>query len=116
MDYKFIKTDYLEMVASGDSKLVKELVVMFREQVEEIYSEMKSLLSEKNYNALGLLAHKAKSSVAIMGMDELAEILKNFELQAKEGKNPEEYESYIARFGDDTKSAMAELDTLIINL
>ncbi len=116
MDFKFIKTDYLEMVASGDSELVKELVCMFREQVTEMYSDMKTLLSEKNYQGLGLLAHKAKSSVAIMGMDDLAEILKNFELQAKDGKDPEEYESYIARFGDDTKSALTELDTLINNL
>ena len=38
---------------------------------------MKSLLAEKNYNSLGLLAHKAKSSVAIMGMNDLADMLKN---------------------------------------
>ena len=38
----------------------------------EIYNEMKSLLAAKNYLHLGLLAHKAKSSVAIMGMKELA--------------------------------------------
>ncbi len=116
MDYKFIKTDYLEMVASGDNELVKELVIMFREQVTEMYSEMKTHLTNKDYQALGLLAHKAKTSVAIMGMDDLAEILKNFELQAKEGKDPQEYESYIDRFGDDTKSALVELDTLINKL
>lgn len=116
MDYKFIKTDYLEMVSSGDSELVKELISMFREQVAEIYSEMRTCLSDKNYSGLGLLAHKAKSSVAIMGMDDLAEILKNLELQARDGKDPEEYESYVARFGEDTKSALVELDTLINNL
>lgn len=116
MGYKFIKTDYLEMVASGDHELIKELVSMFREQVLEIYSEMKVLLSEKKYAELGLLAHKAKSSVAIMGMDNLAETLKTFELQAKDGKDPGEYESYIARFGEDTKGALTELDTLIKNL
>ena len=104
------------MVSSGDNELVKELVSMFRVQVAEIYSEMRTLLNEKNYLALGLLAHKAKSSVAIMGMEDLAEILKHFELQAKDGKDPEEYESYITRFGEDTKSALVELDTLINNL
>jgi len=116
MDYKFIKTDYLEMVASGDSGLIKELAEMFRDQVFETYSEMKTLLSEKKYHALGLLAHKAKSSVAIMGMDDLAELLKTFELQAKDGRDPDDYESYIERFGNDTKSALLELDNLISNL
>jgi hypothetical protein len=49
------------MVASGDSELVKELVCMFRTGYRDVF-EMKTLLSEKNYQALGLL-HKAKSSV-----------------------------------------------------
>jgi len=113
MDYKIIKTDYLEMVAGGDSDLVRELVSMFREQVSEIYADMKRLLAEKEYQQLGLLAHKAKSSVAIMGMEELAEVLKNFELQAREGKDPEDYELYIARFGEDTRSALVELDVMV---
>ncbi len=113
MDYKFIKTDYLEMVSGGDIGLMRELVNMFRDQVDEIHGEMQDLLSHKNYKSLGLLAHKAKSSVAIMGMDELAGMLKTFELQAGEGKATEEYQSYISRFGNDARAAIAELDDLI---
>jgi HPt (histidine-containing phosphotransfer) domain-containing protein len=115
MDYKLINTDYLEMVAGGDSDLLKELIGMFKDQVAEFNSEMNILFREKNYPALGNLAHKAKSSVAIMGMDSLSNMLKNFELQAKEGKNTDKYESYILRFESETKSAMEELDTLINN-
>ena len=116
MDYKFINTDYLEMVAGEDSDLLKELISMFRDQVAEFNIEMNVLFRERNYHALGNLAHKAKSSVAIMGMDSLANMLKTFELQAKEGKNTDKYESYISRFESDTKSALAELNTLINNL
>jgi hypothetical protein len=50
-----------------------------------------------------------------MGMDSLANMLKNFEIQAKEDKNTDRYESYISRFESDTKSALEELDTLINN-
>jgi HPt (histidine-containing phosphotransfer) domain-containing protein len=115
MDYKFINTEYLEMVAGGDSDLLKELISMFSDQVSEFNSEMKIRLREKNYHALGNLAHKAKSSVAIMGMDSLANMLKNFELQAKEDKNTDKYETYISRFESDTKSALEELNALINN-
>jgi HPt (histidine-containing phosphotransfer) domain-containing protein len=86
---------------------------MFREQSLEIYNEMKSLLASKNYNSLGLLAHKAKSSVAIMGMEEMAALLKTFELQAREGKEPQLYQSYIDKFKDDTGEAVKELEDLI---
>ena len=116
MDYNYIKTDYLETVAGGDKELIRELVSMFSEQVAEIYTEMRTLLLEKDFKSLGLLAHKAKSSVAIMGMDKLALLLKTFELQAREGKETGQYESYISRFASDTAAAVSELDDLVRNL
>jgi HPt (histidine-containing phosphotransfer) domain-containing protein len=115
MNYKFIKTDYLKMVAGGDQELLKELINMFRDQVAQFNSEMSKLYEERDYHALGLLAHKAKSSVAIMGMDSLANLLKTFEVQAKEGINTDLYQSYITRFENDTRSALSELGTLIEN-
>jgi len=115
MDYKFINTEYLDSVSGGDHEIIKEIVSMFREQVVEMYNEMKTLLADKNYSSLGMLAHKAKSSVAIMGMNDMAEILKTFESEAREGKNSELYESYISRFRDDTEAAVKELDDLVNN-
>jgi HPt (histidine-containing phosphotransfer) domain-containing protein len=115
MDYKFINTEYLDSVSGGDNEIRHEIVIMFREQVSVIYGEMKSLLDEKKYKLLGMLAHKAKSSVAIMGMNDLASMLKTFEIQARDEKNPELYESYIARFNDETKAAVIELDDLVNN-
>ena len=113
MDYKFINMEYLDSVSGGDPDIIREIVVMFKDQAIEIYNEMKSHLSVKNYYSLGLLAHKAKSSVAIMGMNDLALMLKTFELQAKEGKESELYESYIIRFKTETDSAVKELEDLV---
>ena len=115
MDYKFINMEYLDSVSGGETGIINEIVIIFKEQSLEIYNEMKSLLSKQNYVSLGLLAHKAKSSVAIMGMSKLAEMLKTFELQAREGKEPQLYESYIERFFNDTREAIKELDDLISN-
>jgi len=113
MDYKYINTEYLDSVSGGDNETFLEITAIFREQVNEFYNEMRSLLERREYHSLGLLAHKAKSSVAIMGMNDLAVMLKTFELQAKEGKEPEKYESYILRFRDETGEAVKELDDLV---
>jgi HPt (histidine-containing phosphotransfer) domain-containing protein len=115
MDYKFINMEYLDSVSGGDTGIINEIVVIFKEQSAEIYNEMKSLLASKNYTSLGLLAHKAKSSVAIMGMDGLAEMLKTFELQAREGKEPQLYEHYLERFKSETEEARKELEDIINN-
>ena len=114
MDYKFINTEYLESVTGGEISIITELVNMFKEQVIEIYTEMESLYTQNEYRQLGLLAHKAKSSVAIMGMSALADMLKTFELSGKASENIEMYESYIKRFHDDTKAAVIELDDYLV--
>jgi HPt (histidine-containing phosphotransfer) domain-containing protein len=116
MEYKFINPEYIDSVSSGDSSIIIEIARMFGEQVPEMLNEMKILYNQKKYYDLGLLAHKAKSSVAIMGMDGLAQMLKTFELQAKEGREPEKYESYINRFDQETSEAIRELEQLVINL
>jgi len=110
MDYKLINLEYLESVTGGEISIVTEFVNMFKEQVVEFQTEMKSLYSEREYKQLGLLAHKAKSSMAIMGMAELADMLKTFELSAKASQNTEMYETYINKFCDDTDAAILELD------
>jgi HPt (histidine-containing phosphotransfer) domain-containing protein len=116
MDYKFINPEYLDSVSGGDPEIIREITNMFKDQSIEIYNEMKSHLSEKNYTSLGLLAHKAKSSVAIMGMNDLALILKTFEQDAKEGNGSELYESYLLKFKTETEGAFRELDDLLNNL
>lgn len=113
MDFKFINTAYLEMVSAGDHDTIAEIINIFREQAVEITSEMRASLDAKNYSSLGMLAHKAKSSVAIIGMDDLAEMLSTLESESKEGKNEESYESRISRFERETRSAIQELDAWI---
>lgn len=116
MDYKFIKTEYLESVSDGNPEIIREIVIIFKDQTSEIYNEMNRLFSEKKYVLLGLLAHKAKSSVAIMGMNDLALMLKTFEYQAKEGKEDGLYESYIKRFKSETDEAITELEDFVKSL
>ncbi len=116
MNYRYINTEYLDSVSDGDPGIVKELVEMFKGQIIEFNNEMRSLLQKKDYPSLGALAHKAKSSVAIMGMSELAAMLKTFELHAKESRETDRYEYYITRFYDETKGAVEELDNLVKNL
>jgi HPt (histidine-containing phosphotransfer) domain-containing protein len=115
MDYKFINIEYLDSVSGGDPEIIKDIVLMFKEQSIEIYKEMQSLLAEKKYTLLGSLAHKAKSSVLIMGMNDLGLMLKTLELDAKEGSGSELYESYVTRFRVETDAAVKELEDLVVN-
>jgi HPt (histidine-containing phosphotransfer) domain-containing protein len=115
MDYKFINTEYLNTVSGGDPEIMSEIVVMFKDQSVEIYNEMESSLADNNFAMIASLAHKAKSSVLIMGMNDLANMLKTLELQAKGGQEPGLCKSFIERFKAETDAAVTELEDLIKN-
>jgi HPt (histidine-containing phosphotransfer) domain-containing protein len=109
MEYKVISPEYLENVTGGDPEITEELVNIFKSQVPEFIYEMKGLYNKGMWYELGLLAHKAKSSVAVMGMDTTATMLKTFELQAKAGENEDAYMDYINQFASEAGVAVEEL-------
>jgi hypothetical protein len=51
-----------------------------------------------------------------MGMNDLATMLKTFEMEGREGKNKENYESYIHRYETEAGLAGLELENYINNL
>ncbi len=107
-----MKTDlsYLKSMSSDNHELIHEMIDIFTVQVDEFNGEFQHLLDEGNYEALGKLAHKAKSSVAIMGMEDLAGMLKEFEILAKDGRKPEKYQGYVDRFISECREAVRELE------
>ena len=96
-------------MSGGDPELMAEMIDIFNSQVVEMGAEMQKLLNEQEYQNLGKLAHKAKTSVAIMGMNDLAEELKNLELHARELKHIERYQYIIESFIVETEEAIKEL-------
>jgi HPt (histidine-containing phosphotransfer) domain-containing protein len=113
-----MKTDlsYLREMSGGNKELVLEMISIFKSQVIEFAQEMDKLLENKEFELLGKLAHKAKSSVSIMGLNDLAIQLKNLENMTKENQNIAEYPGIIAYFKNETKEAITELDVVINNL
>ena len=113
-----MKTDltYLRNMSAGNKELVLEMIGIFKQQVEEFVDEMNQLNENKEYEALGKLAHKAKSSISIMGLNDLAVELKAFENMAKAGLQPEKYPAFIAKFRDETNEAVVELEEVSSNI
>jgi HPt (histidine-containing phosphotransfer) domain-containing protein len=109
MAYRYINTGYLEMVSGGDREITSELIDIFCQQSEEFYEDMQALYKSESYIELGHIAHKAKSSVAIMGIESLAARLKHLELNAHSGDDLPGYLQIIDDFRHDTTMAIEEL-------
>ena len=113
-----MKTDltYLKNMSAGNKDLVLEMIGIFKQQVKEFIVDMNKFLIDNDYENLGRLAHKAKSSISIMGLNDLAIELKNFENKAKAGLDTDEYPIFIEKFKIETTDAISELDEVAENI
>lgn len=97
-------------MSGGDETFIREMVDLFREQVNEYKQHMPELLQKKDYDNLSKMAHKAKSSVAVMGMTHIAEQLKDLEILAHKGEEVDRYESLVNEFLQQSDLALQELE------
>jgi HPt (histidine-containing phosphotransfer) domain-containing protein len=102
--------NYLKTMSGGDPRFIREMIDLFREQIEEYKSIMPELLEKGDYDGLSKIAHKAKSSVAVMGMTQVAELLKELEILATERQEVDRYESMVEYFLEQSELAIAELE------
>jgi HPt (histidine-containing phosphotransfer) domain-containing protein len=110
-----IDLSYLREMSGGNKELILEMISIFKSQTIELGKDMDQLLESKQYELLGKLAHKAKSSISIMGLEELAQSLKNLENSAREGKSIGTYAAIVAGFKQETSEAIKELDIITQN-
>lgn len=106
---KFIDLSYLNEISNGNKNFINELIDMFFQQIPEYQNIINDLYEKKDWYNLGRAAHKAKSAVLMMGMNDLASDLKKLEEYAKEEKNIDEYKEIIAKFVRVSNIATKEL-------
>ncbi len=83
--YKYVDLSYLEGIAEGDKDIIKELVEIFLDQMPEFTEGFADSFQDKDWLKIAAIAHKAKSSVVSMGMNDLGNRdLKNLELLSKQ--------------------------------
>ncbi len=108
---KITDLTYLLDVAGDNPDIIKEMITIFTSQVPEFIEEMNSCYKKADWYNLSMIAHKAKSSVAIMGMHGQANALKDLELLTKDQKEIDKYEGIISQFAIDCKIALTELES-----
>jgi HPt (histidine-containing phosphotransfer) domain-containing protein len=111
--FKYANLSYLESMSMGSQEMINEMIQIFIDQIPEFTNGLKEHLENKDYSALAALAHKAKSSVAVMGMDELAATLKDLELRAKALENIDSYPAMVQTFLDQVLHTEKELTEYI---
>jgi len=108
--------EYLKGMSGDSPEIIKEMIDLFKEQVPEFTEQMQEYLLDKNWKSLGETAHKAKSSVSIMGMEELAGELNQLEQNAKQQADLENIPDMVENFIHVSEQALKELQEIYDSL
>ncbi len=106
---KFTNIDYLKQVSGGDKTIMEKAISKFIETTPNMLDKMDSLLNQQDYEELAKSAHKLKSSVAMMGMEEILKTIKNIEFVSKSRERLDALPVLINRTRKMTQFAMVEL-------
>jgi len=109
-----VNLNYLTSQTGGNKKIMLEMIEIFGEQMIEFQDGLQQQFDTNNWLKLGKIAHKAKSSVTIMGMAKTAEQLKELEILASEGKEVERYEKILHSIFSDFELAKQDLEKEVV--
>ncbi len=112
-ELNYTNLDYIKSAAGNDQKLINEFISIFVNQVPTFINDLNTEMDSNNFDKLAKIAHTAKSSVAMMGMDELSTDMKQLEILAKEAKNKIEIEKLIRKFEIEVNKGKLELDNYL---
>ena len=83
--FEIVNLTYLESISDGDSDIIMELITIFIEQIPEFFEGFADSYKKAEWLKIAAFAHKAKSSVLSMGIDDLGnKDLKDLELICKQ--------------------------------
>jgi HPt (histidine-containing phosphotransfer) domain-containing protein len=75
----------LYAIAGGDASFVSMLLMKMCAALPEAYTKMEAAVAEKDYPTLKSAAHKAKSTFAYLGLDDMKDRLKDIEHHCMDG-------------------------------
>ena len=110
--YVHIDPAHLDSVTGGDEKFKKELIDVFIQQLPTLLVGLEKALQDKDYKQLSAIAHKTKSSVALMGIEALRADMAELEVKAKDGNDFELYQKIVTNFLSVSTDVLTEIETL----
>lgn len=110
--YTYVNLNYLNSIGQGDTKFQNDLISIFKEQMPKLNEQLKKALNEKDYQELSAVAHKAKSSVAMLGIEVLKQKMEQLEIKAKMMEETETYSNLVADFDKISALVLLEIKDL----
>ena len=114
--FAHINLDYLNLMADGDESMKKIMLGMLLEELPAEIHKMKDMYEENNYEELGSISHKMKSTLAFVGNEVLTSTNKEIEEISKTGDNRKMMPFLLEVLENGYQKAVVELNSVYENM
>jgi HPt (histidine-containing phosphotransfer) domain-containing protein len=104
---------YLNQVFQGNREMINNLISLFLKQVPEYVREMEECVRKNELLSLHPLAHKAKSSVSMLGIKEMEVDIIQIEQDSKNLRNLDALPNLVVRVRDNCNIVYTQLKELV---
>jgi len=104
---------YLNQVFQGNQVMIKQIISMFVKQVPSYIQEMEECVLKMDLDGLHPLAHKAKSSIAMLGLKDMEELILSIESRSKNGENLDELPDLVKQVSEECNEIKIQLETVL---
>lgn len=87
---------YLNQIFQGNQEMINNIIQLFLEHVPQYIEEMVECVNQNDLIALHPLAHKAKSSISMLGLKSIEQQMRQIEQASKQHKNLEQLPSLVS--------------------
>ena len=112
-EYPSFDLSYLNQVFQGNKEMIHQIISMFVKQVPDYFSEMQECVVRADFSALHPLAHKAKSSIAMLGLKDMEALVLEIEKKSKNGDKGAMLEDLVSRVVEDYNGISVQLGYLL---
>jgi PAS domain S-box-containing protein len=94
---KLYDLSMVQSVSGGDEGFIKKMVSLFIETVPQNVEELKKATEAENWEQVGKLAHKLKSTVDSMGIKSIRQDIRTLEMNAKQLQSIQDIPGLVSR-------------------
>jgi HPt (histidine-containing phosphotransfer) domain-containing protein len=109
-DYKYIDLNYLNDLALGSKDFIEDMISSFLKNTPESLVRMETALVKNDWEQIGKIAHKVKTSFTFMGMEETVVKAKTLQDYGLKTTNQEEIPGLISDIKVAYNNAEVELN------
>ncbi len=111
-EYSF-DLSYLNQVFQGNQVMIKQIVSMFVKQVPQYIEEMEECVLRMELNHLHPLAHKAKSSISMLGLKDMEELILKIEHKSKNNLDMKDLPNLVKQVSTECSEIKSQLEKLL---